>query len=83
MRQKWIAGDSLFAIHYTLYPLLPPRHVLCGLSPNSFQRKHMYELATMIYPVAAIGYSKLLYLLFGGGFFGAVVIFFAAKMLGR
>jgi hypothetical protein len=42
----------------------------------------MYELATTIYPVAAIGYS-LLYLLFGGGFFGAVVIFFAAKLLGR
>ena len=41
----------------------------------------MQELA-MLYPVAAIGYS-LLYLLFGGGLFGAVVIFFAAKMLGR
>ena len=33
-------------------------------------------------PVAAIGYS-LLYLLFGGGFVGAVVIFVIAKMLGR
>ena len=33
-------------------------------------------------PVAAIGYS-LLYLLFGGGFIGAVVIFVIAKMLGR
>jgi hypothetical protein len=42
----------------------------------------MYETAIMLYPVAAIGYS-LLYLLFGGGFFGAVVIFFAAKILGR
>jgi hypothetical protein len=31
---------------------------------------------------AAIEYS-LLYLLFGGGFVGAVVIYFAAKALGR
>ncbi len=30
-------------------------------------------------PVAAIGYS-LLYLLFGGGIFGAIVIFIIAKM---
>ncbi len=33
-------------------------------------------------PVAAIGYS-LLYLLFGGGFFGAFVIFVLAKMVGK
>jgi hypothetical protein len=32
--------------------------------------------------VAAAGYS-LVYLLLGGGLFGAVVIFFVAKMLGR
>lgn len=31
---------------------------------------------------AAIGYS-LVYLLGGGGFFGAVVIFIIAKMFGR
>ena len=31
---------------------------------------------------AAAGYS-LVYLLGGGGFFGAVVIYFIAKMLGR
>ncbi len=41
----------------------------------------MYELA-MMHPVAAIGYS-LIYLLFGGGLVGAVVIFFVAKMLGQ
>jgi len=35
-----------------------------------------------IYPAAAAGYS-LLYLLFGGGLFGAVVIFVVAKMLGK
>jgi len=39
-------------------------------------------LALPALPVAAAGYS-LLYLLFGGGLFGAVVIFFVAKLLGR
>ncbi|HVU34095.1 MAG TPA: hypothetical protein VHE61_11715 [Opitutaceae bacterium] len=38
------------------------------------------ELALLALPVAAIGYS-LLYLLFGGGIFGAVVIFIIAKLL--
>jgi hypothetical protein len=33
-------------------------------------------------PIAAIGYS-LVYLLFGGGLGGAVVIFFIAKMFGK
>jgi hypothetical protein len=33
-------------------------------------------------PLAAIGYS-LIYLLFGGGLFGALVIFVIAKMLGK
>jgi hypothetical protein len=33
-------------------------------------------------PMAAIGFS-LLYLLCGGGLFGAVVIFVLAKMLGK
>lgn len=32
--------------------------------------------------IGAIGYS-LIYLLFGGGIGGAVVIFFIAKMLGK
>lgn len=36
----------------------------------------------IIMPVAAIGYS-LLYMLFGGGLIGAIVIFFIAKMLGK
>jgi hypothetical protein len=31
-------------------------------------------------PVAAIGYS-LLYLLFGGGIFGAIVVYIIAKVL--
>ena len=36
----------------------------------------------LILPVAAIGYS-MIYLLFGGGLGGAVVIFIIAKMLGK
>jgi len=39
----------------------------------------MNDLALLLPPVAAIGYS-LIYLLGGGGLFGAVVIFIVAKM---
>ncbi len=42
----------------------------------------MLPLMLALLPAAAIGYS-LLYLLFGGGFVGAVIIFIVAKMLGR
>lgn len=35
-----------------------------------------------ILPVAAIGFS-LIYLVFGGGIGGAILIFIIAKMLGR
>jgi hypothetical protein len=40
------------------------------------------ELLVQAAPIAAAGYS-LVYLLAGGGFFGAFVIFVVAKMLGR
>ena len=40
------------------------------------------ELFTTTVPFAAAGYS-LLYLLLGGGMFGAVVIFVVLKMLGK
>ncbi len=39
----------------------------------------MITLLSQTQPIAAIGYS-LLYLLFGGGLFGAIVIFVIAKM---
>jgi len=39
-------------------------------------------MITLVAPIAAIGYS-LLYLLFGGGIFGAIVIFIVAKMFRR
>ncbi len=42
----------------------------------------MLELAIVTLPIAAAGYS-LIYLLFGGGLGGAVVIFIIAKLLGR
>ena len=40
------------------------------------------NLAICALPMAAIGYA-LIYLLFGGGLGGAVVVYFIAKMLGR
>jgi hypothetical protein len=42
----------------------------------------MTELATIIMPMGAIGYS-LIYLLFGGGLGGAAVIYVIAKLLGQ
>ena len=42
----------------------------------------MIDLAVLLPPIAAIGYS-LLYILFGGGLGGAVVIYIVAKFLGR
>lgn len=40
----------------------------------------MSLLALALPPIAAVGYS-LIYMLFGGGIFGAIVIFIVAKML--
>lgn len=42
----------------------------------------MCDLALILPPLAAAGYS-MLYLLFGGGIGGAIVIFIVAKMLGK
>jgi hypothetical protein len=42
----------------------------------------MLNLLPHVVPLAAVGYS-LIYLLGGGGLFGAFVIFIVAKMLGR
>ncbi len=39
-------------------------------------------MLALILPLAAIGYS-LIYLLFGGGLGGAVIIFIIAKSLGK
>jgi hypothetical protein len=42
----------------------------------------MNELVFSVPPIAAIGYS-LLYLIFGGGLGGAVLIFIIAKIFGK
>jgi len=42
----------------------------------------MSHMVTTLIPLAAAGWS-LLYLLFGGGLGGAIVIFVVLKMLGR
>jgi len=42
----------------------------------------MIDLAFILTPIAAVGYS-MLYLLLGGGFGGAILIFIIAKALGR
>jgi hypothetical protein len=56
------------------------------MNPQTFlttiQEQIMELLALTAMPMAAAGYS-LVYLLAGGGLFGAIVIFFIAKMLGQ
>ena len=42
----------------------------------------MDSLLLALPPVAAVGYS-ILYMVFGGGLFGAIVIFVIAKMFGK
>ena len=42
----------------------------------------MHDLVLALPPLAAAGYS-ILYLIFGGGLTGAVVIFIIAKLLGK
>lgn len=49
-------------------------------SPPSLQSH--FTMFPLILPIAAAGWS-MLYLLFGGGLFGAIVIFIVAKLLGK
>ena len=58
--------------------------LLSGRLQLDNQQEHlvMNEAITMSTPVLAAGWS-LLYLLFGGGFGGAVLIFIALKVIGR
>jgi hypothetical protein len=42
----------------------------------------MNEMLAMVPVIGAAGYA-LIYLLFGGGLGGAILIFFVAKLLGR
>jgi hypothetical protein len=50
--------------------------------PFAVMHRFAAEILALLPPVAAVGYS-LIYLLFGGGLFGAVVIFVVAKMFGK
>ncbi len=42
----------------------------------------MFEAATLIVPMAAAGWA-FLYYIFGGGFFGAIILFVVLKMFGK
>jgi uncharacterized membrane-anchored protein YitT (DUF2179 family) len=54
-----------------------------GMQGNQTLKINQLMIALLILPMfAAAGYS-LIYLLGGGGLFGAVVIFVVAKMLGK
>jgi hypothetical protein len=70
--------------HATNFFALKTRSVRHGADRinNVFVKENVMELLVQAAPVAAAGYS-LVYLLAGGGFFGAFVIFVVAKMLGR
>jgi len=54
-------------------------HSLSGFAHGTSTPSPMNETLALVTPVAAAGYS-LLYLLFGGGIFGAIVIFIVAKI---
>ena len=55
---------------------------LHATTDNLNQFPPMTDLAFIVLPIAAAGYS-LLYLIFGGGIGGAIVIFIVAKLLGK
>lgn len=58
-------------------------HVGSFLRSWIFLRSNTTEIvAQTILPLAAAGYSRV-HLLAGGGFFGAIVIFIIAKVIGR
>jgi ABC-type molybdate transport system permease subunit len=57
------------------------RSIAIEVAQPKSQGNEMLILPTLALPLAAIGYS-LVYLLGGGGFLGAIVIFLVAKMLG-
>lgn len=68
-------------------------HILCKLRNSSeihvpdkrnlmLEPTFLHTTVTTLPVVAAIGYS-LIYMLFGGGVFGAIVIFVVAKMFGK
>ena len=73
-------GADLAVEHPTLIPALKSN--ISRIQQNANEDTSMETLLQMTPVVAAAGYS-LVYLLAGGGVFGAFVIFVVAKMLGR
>ena len=51
-------------------------------APAASKLNSHHTMTLVLVPVAAIGYS-ILYMLFGGGLLGAIVIFIIAKMFLR
>jgi hypothetical protein len=65
---------------------LPHRHGLahCVMSlKRELLNKRIFMIALLIAPMFAAAGFSLIYLLFGGGLGGAVLIFIVAKMLGK
>ena len=54
----------------------PERRAFSGVHPTN---RGGFQLIALMLPLAAIGYS-ILYMLLGGGLFGAIVIFIIAKL---
>ena len=72
-------GTVLFITESPAGNIWPPATTI----PTNHNNQNPFMMLLAITPMfAAAGYS-LIYLLGGGGLFGAVVIFFVAKMLGR
>ena len=61
-----------------LVPTTVPLHPSSKINPSPA----MITLLALLPPIAAVGYS-IIYLLLGGGVFGAVVIFIVAKIFGK
>jgi hypothetical protein len=67
------------AVCTTEDPYMPPG----GRRPNTSTKDHpMQAISQVPVLVAAVQYS-IIYMLLGGGVFGAIVVYFVAKVLGK
>jgi hypothetical protein len=67
------------ATHATVARIMPS-HTIISIEPQ--EHAMLTEAITTAPPVLAAGWA-FLYLLFGGGFGGAILIFFGLKLIGR
>jgi hypothetical protein len=80
MRRVWIVTlNAMSSVEYRQIRSVNLRRLA---APTFLTGDAMYEMLAMMPVVGAAGYA-LIYLLFGGGLGGAVLIFFVAKLLGR